>query len=106
MQQLKGFFRGRRLTVGCPVVVSLLPREWSYWYRRFQPLNSFLNLSKFLFRTSALSCSQKGAVASGSPAWALGIVQPFPVALPQMKLLRRSVVEFVRSVTLRAEPCP
>jgi len=40
-------FRGRRLTVGCPVVVSLLPREWSYWYRRFQPQNSFLNSVNF-----------------------------------------------------------
>src|SRR6266700_6069502 len=35
-------FRGRRLTVGCPVVVSPLPREWSCLYRRGQAPNSFL----------------------------------------------------------------
>jgi len=37
-----GLFRGRRLTVGCPVVVSPLPREWSCMYRRGQPPISFL----------------------------------------------------------------
>jgi len=26
--------RGRKLLVGCPVVVSFLPREWSCPYRR------------------------------------------------------------------------
>ena len=47
-------FRGRRLTVGCPVVVSLLPREWSYRYRRCQPQNSFLNPIKFYCQPSGL----------------------------------------------------
>src|SRR5713226_8857007 len=37
-----GLFKGRRLTVGCPVVVSLLPREWYCLYRRGQPPISFL----------------------------------------------------------------
>ena len=40
-------FRGRRLTVGCPVVVSPLPREWSYVYRRCQLEISFLNGQKY-----------------------------------------------------------
>jgi hypothetical protein len=33
---------GRELTVGCPVVVSPLPREWSCLYRRGQLRLSFL----------------------------------------------------------------
>src|SRR5579884_1205044 len=40
-------FRGRRLTVGCPVVVSPLPREWSCLYRRGHPQNSFLAPQKY-----------------------------------------------------------
>ena len=32
---------GRELTVGCPVVVSPLPREWSCLYRRGHPPKSF-----------------------------------------------------------------
>jgi hypothetical protein len=39
---LSVFFRGRELTVGCPVVVSPLPREWSCTLRRWQPSKSFL----------------------------------------------------------------
>jgi hypothetical protein len=38
---------GRELTVGCPVVVSPLPREWSYLYRRGQPDFSFLIVQKY-----------------------------------------------------------
>ena len=33
--------RDRRPTVGCPVVVSLLPREWSCLYRRYFPQKCF-----------------------------------------------------------------
>jgi len=33
--------RGRRLLVGCPVVVSPLPREWSCSYRRVFPCKCF-----------------------------------------------------------------
>ena len=40
--QRTAFFWGRELTVGCPVVVSPLPREWSCWYRRGQGGISFL----------------------------------------------------------------
>jgi hypothetical protein len=39
-------FWGRRLTVGCPVVVSPLPREWSCLYRRWQHQISFPEFKK------------------------------------------------------------
>src|SRR4029077_14921486 len=35
------------LTVGCPVVVSPLPREWSCLHRRRFPANSFLKFAIF-----------------------------------------------------------
>src|SRR5215831_18052227 len=37
----------RGLTVGCPVVVSPLPREWSCLYRRGEAPKSFFNLQKY-----------------------------------------------------------
>src|SRR5579859_2057519 len=40
-------FWGRELTVGCPVVVSPLPREWSCLYRRGQSGISFLEIQIF-----------------------------------------------------------
>src|SRR5207244_13447996 len=41
-----GLFRGSRLTVGCPVVVSPLRCEWSCLYRRCEAPDSFLTSSK------------------------------------------------------------
>jgi hypothetical protein len=38
--------RGRKLLVGCPVVVSFLPREWSCLYRRRQATKCFLGIRK------------------------------------------------------------
>src|SRR5438105_6107672 len=48
VSSVPGLFRGRKLTVGCPVVVSPLPREWSCLYRRGEPPNSFLRASNSL----------------------------------------------------------
>jgi hypothetical protein len=55
VSSVPGLFRGRRLTVGCPVVVSLLPREWSCLYRRGEPSNSFLAPSKIIRLICSLS---------------------------------------------------
>src|SRR6266403_3250543 len=47
LKTMKLIFWGRELTVGCPVVVSPLPREWSCWYRRRQGGLSFLEEQRF-----------------------------------------------------------
>src|SRR5712692_1144666 len=40
--------RGGRLTVGCPVVVSPPPREWSCLYRRSPPHKCFPRGERFI----------------------------------------------------------
>src|SRR5208337_215408 len=40
---------GRKLLVGCPVVVSFLPREWSCWYRRSYPSKCFSSFENSLW---------------------------------------------------------
>ena len=44
---------GRELTVGCPVVVSPLPREWSCLYRRGHPPKSFRYFQQYVALPSA-----------------------------------------------------
>jgi hypothetical protein len=70
----KTFDWGRELTVGCPVVVSPLPREWSCWYRRGQSGISFLETKEFLDaavgsltpgRGSSLACNRSLLSATG-----------------------------------------
>src|SRR5208337_259972 len=41
--------RGRKLLVGCPVVASFLPREWSCWYRRSHPSKCFSSFENSLW---------------------------------------------------------
>ena len=79
-------FRGRRLTVGCPVVVSLLPREWSYCYRRCQPKNSFLHPIKFYSQPSGLEWHPR----RDSPATPRVDLRP-PLLLSQAAVLQARI---------------
>src|SRR5260370_23339538 len=72
-------FWGRELTVGCPVVVSPLPREWSCLYRRGQGGISFLIVRSFfgnIFDRLGPASAKSGSLACFRQAWGRHQIEP------------------------------